>query len=47
LEIINGNIPKRAMAMVLDWASIHREELKNDWTLARNGKQLLKIEPLT
>jgi spore cortex formation protein SpoVR/YcgB (stage V sporulation) len=46
LEIIEGSIPKRALALVLEWANEHRDELKNDWQLARNGKPLQKIEPL-
>lgn len=46
LEVIRGSLPKRAHAMVLEWASLHRTELIEDWKLARERKELFKIEPL-
>jgi hypothetical protein len=46
LEVIGGSLPRRALAMVLEWASEHREELMEDWNLCRD-KQLPKpIPPL-
>jgi hypothetical protein len=30
LEIIAGNISNRANALILEWASLHREELLNN-----------------
>ncbi len=37
---------RRALAMVLEWASEHREELMEDWDLCQ-AKQLPKpIQPL-
>lgn len=47
LSVINGKLPKRAKAMVLEWADEHRAELMEDWFLAREMKQLKKIEPLS
>lgn len=33
LEVIRGSLPKRALALVLEWASEHRAELIEDWEL--------------
>lgn len=44
--IINGEIPGRAAKMILEWLEIHRQELMNDWSRARTGEPLIKIEPL-
>ena len=29
-EILAGNLPRRALALVLEWASMHRNELKEN-----------------
>jgi hypothetical protein len=46
LRIVAGQLPKRAQAMVLEWASQHREELLEDWQLASAHEPLKKISPL-
>jgi hypothetical protein len=46
LKIIEGNLPKRVISLVLEWAFEHRNELYDDWKLAENKKPLKKIEPL-
>lgn len=46
LEGIRGNLPPRAHALVLEWASLHRAELLEDWQLASEMKEIKKIEPL-
>ncbi len=46
LQILKGELPKRAKSMVLEWADEHREELSQDWQLARQNHELMKIEPL-
>ena len=46
LDIIAGNIPKRAHVMVLEWASLHKEELMNNWQKSIVPTTLDKIEPL-
>ena len=46
LEIIAGSLPRRARALVLEWASQHREELTENWNRARLGQALSKIAPL-
>lgn len=46
LQILNGELPKRAKTLVLEWADEHREELMLDWELARQQATLKAIEPL-
>ena len=46
LAVIRGNIPVRAHALVLEWASLHRAELLEDWKLASEMKEINKIAPL-
>jgi len=46
LAILRGELPRRAMALVLEWAAVHREELKLDWERARVGTPLQPIAPL-
>lgn len=46
LEIIQGKMPRRALALVLEWASIHRKELEEDWSLCERNQTLKKIAPL-
>ena len=31
LKVIKGKMPKRALALVLEWAFEHRSELLEDW----------------
>jgi Domain of unknown function (DUF4160) len=46
LSIFRGFLPRRAFALVLEWAALHREELREEWCHARNGEPLNEIEPL-
>ena len=46
LAIYRGGLPGRALALVQEWAVIHREELRKDWELARSGRSLDPIAPL-
>ncbi|HVC32733.1 MAG TPA: DUF4160 domain-containing protein [Chloroflexota bacterium] len=46
LEVLSGNLPRRALALVLEWASLHREGLTGNWEKARQGEVLSSIEPL-
>jgi len=43
---VTGKISKRALSMIQEWRNIHKEELMNDWELAKQKKLLTKIEPL-
>ena len=46
LQILDGALPPRALGLVMEWAFRHRNELTNDWTLARSHSPLERIEPL-
>jgi hypothetical protein len=46
LQILKGELPKRAKNLVLEWADEHRDELMQDWELARQKSDLKEIEPL-
>jgi hypothetical protein len=46
LAILRGELPRRALALVLEWAALHRQELRTDWELARSGTPLQPIAPL-
>jgi hypothetical protein len=45
-EVIAGSLPLGAHSLVSQWVSLHREELLDDWELARALSPLRKIEPL-
>lgn len=46
LKIIEGKIPRRALALILEWSSLHRDDLIKDWKLCEARKTPLKIPPL-
>jgi hypothetical protein len=46
LEVLSGNLPRRAVLLACDWAKLHKEELLRNWELARNAQPLIKIDPL-
>lgn len=46
LRIIEGTIPPRALGLVIEWASQHKDELMNNWELTKNNRTPNNIEPL-
>jgi hypothetical protein len=46
LSVLRGELPRRALALVLEWASLHRSELSTNWECARRGVPLAPIAPL-
>ena len=46
LKVLEGEIPPRALGLVMEWAVLHKKELLKDWELAKANKQPEKIEPL-
>jgi hypothetical protein len=46
LEVIHGHLPNRVLGLVLEWAVLHRKELRSNWELARAKEALISIEPL-
>lgn len=45
-EVIAGALPRRGLALVSEWAALHREELLANWERARRDEQLEPIDPL-
>jgi hypothetical protein len=46
LRVLDGTLPPRVLGLVMEWASSHLEELREDWDLARRQAPLRKIAPL-
>ena len=46
LRVLSGHLPPRALGLVIEWASIHHEELKRAWEQAMNHQMPDKIAPL-
>jgi hypothetical protein len=45
-SVIRGYLPRRALALVLEWADEHRDELLEDWQLCQGLKPPKPIAPL-
>ena len=43
---IHGEFPPRALRVVLGWANLHKQELIENWQLARQGQPLKRIARL-
>lgn len=46
LEVQSGALSPRALRLVREWASLHREELMRAWDMSREGKPPQPIPPL-
>jgi hypothetical protein len=46
LEVIHGRMSRRALALVLEWAALHRAELRQAWERASTNQEPSKILPL-
>ena len=46
LDVIKGKMPKRATALVLEWAKQHQDEPLEDWELCQQNQPPKKISPL-
>ncbi len=46
LEILRGGLPRRALALVLEWAALHRNELQGAWDATSRNIEPAKIKPL-
>jgi hypothetical protein len=46
LRILAGSFPPRALGLLMEWASQHQSELREDWELARQHATLKPIAPL-
>jgi hypothetical protein len=44
--VMTGYLPQRQLKVVLAWTELRRDQLMQDWELARDGRPLLSIEGL-
>ncbi len=44
--VLDGLIPEKKLTLVKAWITIHQEELVANWSLAVNGEQVFRIDPL-
>jgi hypothetical protein len=44
--VFAGHLPPRALGLVIEWATLHQDELLNNWERAQVQESLSKIEPL-
>ena len=45
-DVLQGQLPARALKLVQEWRELHRAELLEDWRKAQEGEPLVKIAPL-
>ena len=43
---VNGEMPKRALSLILEWWQLHRHELSENWKRAEAREPLKNIDPL-
>jgi hypothetical protein len=46
LAVFHGSLPARALGLVIEWASQHQAELRNDWEQVRRQQAPEKIAAL-
>ncbi len=44
--IVKGEMPARALKLILEWRELHLDELMEAWKKAMNGEHPGKIQPL-
>jgi hypothetical protein len=46
IRLWQGDLPQRALSLVIEWAALHQRELMENWNLARQDQRPRKIQPL-
>ena len=46
LAVFSERLPPRVTGLVIEWATLHQQELLADWDRARAREELQKIAPL-
>lgn len=46
IQVLQGELPRRAQSLVFEWAALHQRELTDNWQRARRHAPLQRIEPL-
>lgn len=46
LDMMEGDLPPRIHGIVIEWASIHKDEILDNWNKLQNQQKPKKIKPL-
>jgi Domain of unknown function (DUF4160) len=46
-SVLEGGLPRRALRLVREWETMHRDELMANWERARRTAPLRPIDPLS
>jgi len=46
LTVLRGHLSPRALGLVMEWATIHQDELLENWNLAGTRAPLNPVDPL-
>jgi hypothetical protein len=46
LRVLHGDLPRRAVELILEWARLHRDELRSNWQLCAAKEAPRRIQPL-
>jgi len=46
ISVLRGDLPYRAISMVIEWAALHQRELADNWQRLHSDQSPRKIRPL-
>ncbi|MBS1106172.1 MAG: hypothetical protein H6Q91_1674 [Deltaproteobacteria bacterium] len=46
LEVVAGSLPRRTLGLAMEWAALHRDELRAGWSRCQRHERPIPIEPL-
>jgi len=46
LALLEGDLPPRVLGYVIEWASLHKPELMDNWNMIQSAGKFFKIKPL-
>jgi len=46
LGVMQGELPPRVLSLVIEWAMLHRSELRTNWDSLQSTGAFQRIEPL-
>jgi hypothetical protein len=46
VELLDGRLPPRPLALVVEWATLHQAELTENWNRLRTERPPFRIPPL-
>ena len=46
IVVLNGQLPRLAISMVIEWAAVHQQELMRNWQRLETDRSVVRIAPL-